>query len=202
VQDSIPLLNSVLEISCNVISASCNALTQSYAAALKDPSNCGTDLQQQNQMVLRAYNGFLSYQPIYSAACLQVDPKTVSTVNTTTYCFVDAANNTVNSADMSLYYVALGVPLPGGSLPSCSSCTQQTMAIFAEAAQNLTSPLSQDYMQTATIINQNCGPTFVNSSVKPIAGSGSSGAALLVAPGIGVLLWTALIIGGVGTVLF
>ena len=150
---------------------------QSYATQLKDSANCGDDFNKQQPSVLRAYQGFLAYLPVYQAGCLKSDPNNTSTSKETSsnndYCFTSSVNAT-NQADISLYYLPLGVTLPGNSRPTCSSCTQQTMSYFAAAAQNLSTPLGQDYSSAAVQVNQGCGPSFVNATVQPIPGTGGT----------------------------
>ena len=52
------------------------------------------------------------------------------------------------------------------------------MEIFADAASNLSQPVSTDYVAAAVQIDQGCGPTFVNSSVTPIQGTQPKSAAV------------------------
>ena len=171
---------------------------QSYAAQLKDPENCGNELSEQNQQVLRAYNGLVSYLPIYQAGCVKADAEQVTDSDESEFCFTSAANNVNNAADLALFYVPLAMPLPGGSKPTCSSCTQQIMDVFATAAQNLSTPLGADYVSTAQIVNEGCGPTFSNSSVKPLAGTGSSAASEITTAGFAG--WALVLLAGLFTI--
>ena len=111
----------------------------------------------------QAYAGFLSYASLYQASCLKDGRGN--------YCFANAITNTTSPTDSYVYYLPLGVNLPGGSRPTCSPCLQQTMAVFAETAGNLSQPISTDYVSAATQIVSGCGPNFVNQSVTPIQGS-------------------------------
>lgn len=145
---------------------------QSYAASVASTAGCKAELGQENQRVQFLFNGLISYLPIYSAACLEVSNKPTSTSrNGTDYCFAAAVMNGVNAADLSLYALPLGLPLSPESSPSCNNCTQRVMGIFSEAARNLTSPLSQNYVKAATMINAGCGPSFVSTTFDPIPGS-------------------------------
>lgn len=47
------------------------------------------------------------------------------------------------------------------------------MNVFAAAASNRSQPLSQDYVNAAQQINQDCGPNFVNGTVPKVGASGS-----------------------------
>ena len=48
------------------------------------------------------------------------------------------------------------------------------MAVYASAASNKSQPLNLDYVDSAAMVNQMCGPTFVNDSI-PNAVSKSKG---------------------------
>lgn len=139
------------------------------AVQIRNDANCGQDYADQNPLVMQAYNGLISYAPLYQAGCLKDDQGN--------YCFANAVTNTSSPSDPFPYYLPLGFSLPGGSRPTCSSCLQQTMNIFAAAASNLSQPVSSDYNSAAVQIDQVCGPTFINSSVTPIQGSQQSNSA-------------------------
>lgn len=163
-------ITQALDATCNVVfKPTCANLMASYAIQIVDQANCGADYALQNPLVMQAYSGFVAYEPLYDAACLK-DPSSV----TKNYCFANAVTNTTNPADAYIYYLPLGVALPGGDRPTCNSCTQQTMNTFASFAGNLTQPLSTDYTSAATIVNLDCGPAFVNASVAVQKGSGTS----------------------------
>ena len=49
--------------------------------------------------------------------------------------------------------------------------------MFATAAGNKSQPLNLDYVDAATMVNQECGPNFVNGTVPSASGSSSSSAA-------------------------
>ena len=140
---------------------------------MRDNSNCGADYTLENPIVRQAYAGFLSYAPLYQASCLKDGGGN--------YCFANAITNTSSPTDSYVYYLPLGVNLPGGSRPTCSTCLQQTMGVFAETAGNLSQPISTDYVQAAMQIDSGCGPTFVNQSVTPIQGSEPSKSAAVAA---------------------
>lgn len=109
-------------------------------------------------MVQQAYAGFLAYEPLYHAGCLQ-DSSTGS------YCFADAVTNSSAPSSSYVYYLPLGVSLPAASSPACTECLQNTMAIFAAAAGNASQPVSGDYAGAAGLIDKTCGDAFVNGSV-------------------------------------
>ncbi len=164
----------MLDTTCNVVSANCATVMSNYASRIQDPAACGADFRAENPLVIRAYYGFLAYTPLYQAGCLKADPRAVSSQTPSEYCFVAAARNTAAPADSYLYYLPLGTELPGSSRPSCSSCVQQTMQIFAQAAQNLSTPIAGDYSDAATQVNFGCGPNWVSPAVKPLQGTGNT----------------------------
>ena len=135
--------------------------------------NCGADLSLQNPYVLAAYAGLVSYAPMAKAACIKASAEDKGG-SSNEYCYSSASRNVDRPADMYLYTLPLGIDLPGSSRPTCSPCVKETMDVFAEAAQNLTSPLSKNYVAAATQVNLGCGPGFVKDSIKPIEGSSSS----------------------------
>jgi hypothetical protein len=131
----------------------------SLAKQLRSDGNCGDDFRLENPNVLQAYNGFLAYQPLYQAGCLKSP--------TGSYCFADAITNASSPSDSYIYYLPLGINLPGGSQPTCDKCLSDTMAIFRTSAGNSSQPVSLTYTAAAEQIQINCGPTFVNSVVVP-----------------------------------
>ena len=130
----------------------------SLAQEIQSDNNCGGDLGMQNPMVTQAYNGFIAYQPLYHAGCL--------TDSDGDYCFANAVTNASAPSSSYVYYLPLGVQLPGGTQPTCDTCLQNTMAVFATYASNSTQPLNTDYGTAAQQIDMTCGPRFVESNVQ------------------------------------
>ena len=143
----------------------------SLAASLREDDNCGADYDDNNALVMQAYNGLVAYQSLYQAGCLKDSQSN--------YCFANAVTNASSPSDSYIYFLPLGIALPGASRPTCSECLQETMAIFADAASNLSQPISTDYAAAAVQIDQGCGPTFVNSTVTPIQGTQPKSAAVV-----------------------
>lgn len=151
-------ISKVLDSSCNVVLPTCTTLMSSLAHELKSDSNCGADYHLENPIVQQAYNGLVSYTPLYQASCLKAP-------SSNHYCFADAVTNMSNPSDTYAYYLPLGMPLPSGSMLTCSDCLKNTMEIFNKAASNSSQPISKDYSQSAQMINLGCGPQFVNSTI-------------------------------------
>ncbi|KAI9890908.1 MAG: hypothetical protein M1814_003548 [Vezdaea aestivalis] len=150
-------VSQALDSTCNVVFNKCLPLMADLARNIKADNNCGQDFRLQNPIVLQAYNGFLAYQPLYQAGCLKSP--------TGSYCFADAITNTSSPTDSYVYFLPLGVALPGGSRPTCNKCLAETMQIFQSSAGNATLPISNTYVEAAQQIQRFCGPTFVNSNV-------------------------------------
>jgi hypothetical protein len=207
-ESSLARITQTLDATCNVVFPTCNALMSSLALQLRDNANCGADYALQNPLVLQAYTAFLAYEPVYQAGCLKAS--TDANTGSSEYCFATAVTNLSNPASAYVYYLALGTPLPPTnpnaktlSTPTCNTCLQTTMGYFADAAANLTQPVSQTYVAAAQSINQACGADFVAGNVSVIAGSApTSGAARLGVGGAGAgastLLWAAIVSIAVG----
>ena len=151
----------------------------SLATSLRSDSNCGADYRLQNPMVRSAYAGLIAYTPLFKTSCFKANGSPNSD-----YCFSNAITNTSAPSDSYLYYLPLGMPIPGGSLLTCTDCLKRTMQVFQEAAANKTQLLSNVYGDAARMINVNCGPTFVNSTVVVTKGQGSGSARTIGAPAL------------------
>lgn len=64
--------------------------------------------------------------------------------------------------------------LPGGARPTCNSCLQRTMQVFANAATNGSQPVSSTYADAASQINVACGPNFVSANVQVTTGAAAA----------------------------
>lgn len=135
------------------------------ATQIQSPQTCGADLRLQNPQVQQAYRGFLAYTSLYRAGCLQ-NPTTGD------YCLATALTNASAPTSSYIYYLPLGVQLPGGARPACDVCLRDTMAVFAQEAGNASLPVSGTYGPAAGLVEMSCGPGFV----EPVAAV-SSGAA-------------------------
>ena len=144
------------------------------ATKIQADEHCGADFEMRNPMVQQAYNGFISYQPLYYAGCLTNDEGE--------YCYASAVNNASTPAASYVYYLPLGSQLPSGSNPGCSACLRNTMAVYATFATDATQPLSDTYGPAAELLDDSCGNRFVEAvkvstggaSRTPMAGLGIS----------------------------
>lgn len=164
------LLDDVLDATCNVDLNSCQNLMQSLASQLQSEDNCGGDLSLRNPVVLDAYNGFLSYTPLYQAGCLKTSTSSSSSADSSSdsspqYCYATATTNQTDGLNGYIYSLPLGSPLPESGNVNCTTCLQQTMGFFANAATNSTSPMAYLYNAAAKEINSQCGASWVKPSV-------------------------------------
>lgn len=159
-------MTSTLDASCKVVFPACSSIMASFAQQLRSNDNCGQDYRRQNPLVSQAYNGLLSYEPLFHAGC-QKD-------NKGDYCFANAITNDTNPSDSYVYYLPLGLPLPSPSQPSCSDCLLETMEIFQATAANKTQPINPIYVEAAQMIDLTCGPTFVNATLPPASSNQNS----------------------------
>lgn len=127
------------------------------ATRIQDPSTCGADFALQNPQVRQAYAGFLAYQPLYHAGCL-TDRATGE------YCFAQAVGNATAASASYIYYLPLGVSLPGTAAPGCGACLRDTMAVFALYAGDQAQPLSATYAPAAAQLDGSCGSRFVEAA--------------------------------------
>ncbi|KAK3691293.1 hypothetical protein LTR37_018738 [Vermiconidia calcicola] len=145
----------------------------SLAQEIQLEENCGADLEMRNPMVTQAYNGFIAYQPLFHAGCLtDLDGN---------YCFANAVTNSSAPSSSYVYYLPLGVQLPGGTSPTCDQCLKNTMAVFATYAGNSSQSLSSTYTPAAEQLDMTCGPTFVQATVQ------MSSSASTMASGLGLV---------------
>lgn len=141
-----------------------------FAQDLRKDENCGQDYRRQNPLVAQAYNGLVSYEPLYHAGC-EKDGKN-------NYCFANAILNKTSppNSDSFVYYLPLGIPLPGASTPSCSQCQLNTLEIFNQAAGNRNQPINPIYVDAARTIDLTCGPMFANATIPGPKGANNSAA--------------------------
>lgn len=158
----------------------------SIANNLTSASNCLTDYQNQNPVVMAAYYGLRSYMVTYQATCL-ID-------NTTSaYCFGEAITNAESPTDSYIYYLPLNNSLPGGSQPTCNSCLMDTMDIYQTASADRDSAIASTYVSAAQQVNINCGPTFVNTTEASVATTSDSTRVYIQSPGLGTFALVAII---------
>ncbi|OJD24403.1 hypothetical protein ACJ73_04241 [Blastomyces percursus] len=169
---SVVRLARTLDVACSVPRDSCNALMSDLATKLTSKENCGHDLEREQPIVIQAHNGLRSYGAVRYATCLK-------SPDTDNYCFSDAISNATNPSNAFIYYLPLGMSLPGSSRPTCNKCLQATMQTFSNAATTDNQPISRTYLPAANQINIECGPSFVVTAVKLGSENGASATARL-----------------------
>ncbi|KAK2747494.1 hypothetical protein FQN57_001986 [Myotisia sp. PD_48] len=159
---SVVLTTRTLDASCAAPAEQCTSLMKSLADSIVKDEMCGQDNRRGNPLVVAALNGFRAYRALRDATCLK-SPETDN------YCFADAVGSS-NPANSIVYYLGLGIPLPGSSRPNCNKCLQGTMGIYSKAAADKNQPVSAGYIAAAEQINIGCGPAFVPTAVFASAG--------------------------------
>ncbi|KAH9922890.1 hypothetical protein B0H21DRAFT_701385 [Amylocystis lapponica] len=153
-QNNLTYLNTVVWGTCNtdISAAQCNDNMASFADTLQD--QCETDLNAGNAQVLHALIGLQAYTLMRNAACMR-------NATTDAYCYVTAAQST-QTADLYIFSLPLGSPLPSSAHSSCSGCSQNLMDMYPPEIANLTS-LQQTYADAAQLMNSDCGAGYVQS---------------------------------------
>ncbi|KAL6299244.1 hypothetical protein BKA93DRAFT_820020 [Sparassis latifolia] len=151
-QSNITLLNTIVWGTCNtdVSEDQCTANIDWFAETMQ--ASCVTELKLNNVMATTTLQGLQSYAMMRRAGCL-------SNSTTDTYCYVDAVAGG-NAANMYLYLLPQGSPLPNSSVPSCTRCTQMLMGEYVSYIGNVTG-LEETYEHAAEIANAACGQGFV-----------------------------------------
>lgn len=151
-------MTQILQVSCNASVSVCAPYLENLAEELMLEENCKEDYELENNVVQEAYNGLRAYKELYAASCL-MDPEERS------YCFTNAVTNYTTPSDVYLYLLPLNLSMPGSASPSCSWCVKNTMDIYQSAAADRTLPIADLYEDAALLVNNVCGPDFVNETL-------------------------------------
>lgn len=159
-QKSILGITQVLDAACSPNVTLCNDYMQDVAQKLIAPENCGADYELKNTVVVDTYIAMQAYQPVYEATCTKDREREESL-----YCYAKAVTNTTTPSNVYFYYLALNLTLPGTTVPTCSTCLQDIMAIYQRHTANRNQPIALTYEQAATQVNTMCGTDFVNETL-------------------------------------
>ncbi|RPD61430.1 hypothetical protein L227DRAFT_68773 [Lentinus tigrinus ALCF2SS1-6] len=162
-QRNISELNVIIWGTCNTdLSAEqCSSNMGWFANQIQ--TACKKDIAAQNALVLDAVAGLNSYSMMREAAC-QINQET------DTYCYVEATQST-HPSDLYLYQLPLGLALPNTTVPSCTSCVQSVMSVFAKEGTT-NAELKETYAPASTIVNNACGDQFV-ATLNTTTGNGA-----------------------------
>jgi hypothetical protein len=149
---------SLLDLSCAASVDTCTSIFNRLATNLLKDDACGKDYELGNPLVASAYTGFITYEPVYRAACLK-NP------DTNDYCFVDAATNASSPQNLDTYSIPAGYPTVEAPWPTCNECLQASMDIFSRWAQVDGQPLTTSYLPSALALNRHCGDNFANVNI-------------------------------------
>lgn len=162
-------ITKVLDAACDADVTMCTDYFNGLAKSLIDDSNCGGEYERQNALVVQAYKGMKTYEVVYKATCL-----TNADADSSAYCFANAITNASTPSNSYLYYLPFNSTLPTYAVPSCGSCTQQTMQIYQAATSNRKADIANTYQSAAEQINSNCGDNFINTSLAAAAVSSTA----------------------------
>jgi hypothetical protein len=165
-EKSLVSTTQVLDATCHSNLTYCNGYLSDLAKTLIQPENCGADYTAGNPIARNAHIALTAYAPVYNAGCLK-DPQT------SMYCYANAITNFSNPANVVVYYLPLNISLPSTIIPTCSSCLQQTMAVFQAATANRKQFIANNYQSAAQQINLMCGPGFVEEQLAAEITSGA-----------------------------
>src|SRR5690242_9919615 len=66
-------ITQTLEATCAINESQCTATLDGFARELLADTACKTDYNNDNPIVIQAYNGLVAYKPSYQASCLRDD---------------------------------------------------------------------------------------------------------------------------------
>lgn len=161
---SVLLTSRLLDTTCAANVDICTPLLDNLATNLTLPTTCQSDFNLGNPQIRQAQSGLLAYKPLYTATCLR-------NAKTSSYCFADAVTNKTSPTDGYVYWIPLNNTMPADATPSCSQCLKDTMAVFSGAeaggrdGKGGNKALGHTYPLAAQLINKQCGPSFVGTSL-------------------------------------
>ncbi|CAM1505504.1 Fc.00g111410.m01.CDS01 [Cosmosporella sp. VM-42] len=158
----------VLDATCAANVTYCTDYLSTAAQNLTAEENCKSEWNKGDATVKQVLFGLKAYEMMYKASCLQ-------TPSDDMYCFANAVTNLTTPSDAYFYYLPYNLSLPGSSVPSCSWCIEETMAIFHAASADRSQYIANTYEDAARQVNTICGPEFVNTTLpKEETAAGSS----------------------------
>lgn len=125
----------------------------SFASLLQ--SACSKELSQQNALVTQTLLGLQAYPIVRTAGCL-------ADQSTGVYCYAFAVHE-ANPADLYLYSLPLGEPVPDSSKMTCSPCAGSLFGVYAEALQvgnDSATGLKTTYEDAAKMAESKCGEGY------------------------------------------
>ncbi|KAJ4391618.1 hypothetical protein N0V93_005237 [Gnomoniopsis smithogilvyi] len=186
-EKSLVSISRVLDNACAANVTGCANYLANVASNLTKTENCGDDYDAGNPTVTEAYLGLISYQVVYSATCLKDD-------TSQSYCFGDAVTNTTNASQTYFYFLPLNSSLPGGVVPLCGTCLQDTMSIYHVATANRKQPIADTYASAAEMVDELCGADFANTTLAEAITTSGAFSTISQGPSMALLLTTLLAI--------
>ncbi|KAG8949551.1 hypothetical protein FRC04_008484 [Tulasnella sp. 424] len=179
-QSNLTTLTAVIGGTCATVRSAddCTGTMSWLASEIQKDTVCGLDLKAKNAMALEALNGFRNYQFMREAGCL-INQRTNS------YCLVDAVASS-SPVDFYFYTLPLGTPLPNKTTPSCSTCVESLLSIYATEAGNKTLDIAKTYPGAASKAIDVCGANYATIP-SGVSLSGAMGLKLASKAGVRIL---------------
>lgn len=168
----------VLDATCAANVTYCTDYLSAAAKNLTAAENCKAEYNKGDVTVKQVYTGLRAYEMMYKASCLQNPTSDM-------YCFANAVTNLTTPSDAYFYYLPYNLSLPGSSVPSCSWCIEETMAIYHAASIDRSQLISSTYEAAARQVNTLCGLNFVNATLPKAE---ASSAPFVVPPSVGIFI--------------
>ncbi|KAG8848554.1 hypothetical protein FRB96_001081 [Tulasnella sp. 330] len=178
-QSNLTLLTSIVGGTCDTTGATEDECldTMSYLAdEIKKDTVCGKDLADENALAVEALTGFRNYGFMRQA---------------------DAVASP-SPSDFYFFTLPLGTPLPNNTVPSCSTCTESLLAIYATQASNSSLLISKTYAAAADIAIKGCGARY---AIAMDSTSGALAAARVGEAGMRRMMLVGVLMGVLGGVL-
>lgn len=158
-QNNITEMNTDIWGTCNTDLSwdQCSINMAWFVSALQ--SSCVIDLGDQNAMAVDTLIALQAYDLMRNASC-QVDTATNA------YCYVESVGNS-DPSSYWFYLLPLGQPLVGITTGACNECTEQLMAMYANALASsngtLLGALQQTYENAAKTLDNACGLNYAQT---------------------------------------
>jgi len=152
-QTNLTALNIDVWGTCNspVDASQCAANMAWFTSNLQDA--CSEEKSEGNSMVTQALASLQTYSFMRQVGCL-------TDQNTSVYCYVEAAALS-NPADLYIYSLPFGIPLPNNTAPTCSNCVKSVLTSLG-AQESKIDGLKQTFNAAVNLTSAKCGANFIH----------------------------------------
>ncbi|WVW84023.1 hypothetical protein I302_106051 [Kwoniella bestiolae CBS 10118] len=159
-------LNNLISYTSSSAMDQCDSYFTSISSSLASNKNCGTDLQNKNQVVKDTKVAIGNYKLLKDLSGL-VDE------DTGVYCYLQGVRGE-RPDDAYLWSLGGGIPLPSKSIPTCSKCSKYILNTYMSYVPD-TPTLNGTIVKSAiNRVNEACGQGFVNLSTIAVTSSAMS----------------------------